>query len=130
MHGTNLTSGLVPYIACAAVAAFALDYCVQSVGTILNASARIGIQSEIVQPMNIVDRSHKGDRLPRGQPIYGPAASDGVATGNIELTPAKAPPVDAPRLPSFRLELPDGCEPAFSSLTAGVRKNIADRCTT
>ena len=46
MQGNQSASGLVPYIAGAAMAAFALNYCVQSVGTGLNASDRIGVQSE------------------------------------------------------------------------------------
>ena len=133
MQGRNLTSDLVPYIACAAVAAFALDYCAGSFGTGLNASGRIGIQSETAQPINVVDRSHKGDRLPGGRQTNGQAASGGVAIGNMELLPAlpaKAPRVDAPRSLSFLPKLPDGCEPAFSPLTAAGQQNIPDRCVT
>jgi len=67
MQVATLASGLVSYIVGAAVAAFALDYCVQSFGTGLNASDRVGNQSEMVRPLIIVDRSHKGDRLAGGQ---------------------------------------------------------------
>jgi len=130
MYARNLTSDLVPYIVCAAVAAFALDYCVQSFGAGLNASHRVGIQSETVQPMNVVDRSRKGDRLPGGQSTYGQAASGGLTIRNIEPLAPAASQVDAPRSPGSLRDLPDGCEPAFSSLTAEGRKNIADRCTT
>jgi hypothetical protein len=127
---TNLASGLVPYIAGAAVAAFALDYCVQSFGTGLNASDRIGIQNEMVQPMNTVDRSHKGDRLPGSQKTNGQAAAGSVTIGDMELPPAKAPLVIAPRSPSMLPELPDGCESAFSPLSATEQKKHAARCLT
>jgi hypothetical protein len=66
MRTINPAPGLVPYIVGAAVAAFALNYCIQSVEAGLNAPDRIGAQSEPAQPMHIVDRSHKGDRLPAG----------------------------------------------------------------
>jgi hypothetical protein len=130
MRVTNFASGLVPYIAGAAVAAFALDYCAQSFGTGLNASDRIGFQSEMVQPMNIVDRLHKGDRLPGGQRTNGQAASGGVTIGDMELPPAKAPHIIAPRSPSMLPELPDGCESAFSPLSAAEQKKLAARCLT
>jgi len=130
MQMTNLTSGLVPYIASAAVATFALNYCVQSLGAGLIASDRIGIQSEPAQPINIVDRSHKGDRLSGGQHIYGQAASGDVAIGNMGLLPATAPFNDARQLPSILPKLPDGCESAFSPLSAAERKSLAARCVT
>jgi hypothetical protein len=125
-----MMSGLAPYIAGAAVIAFTLDSCAQPSGTGLNASGRISLQSETAQPLYIVDRSHKGDRLPGGQPTYGLTASGDVAIGNMELRPAKAPRGDAPRSSSFLPELPDGCESAFSSLTAAKQKTLAARCLT
>jgi hypothetical protein len=130
MRGRHLTSDLGSYIACAAVVALALDYCVQSFGTDLSAASHIGIQSEMAQPMNIVDRSHKGDRLSVGQSTYGQGASGGVAIDNMKSLPAKAPLVEAPRSPSLPPDLRDGCESAFSSLTPGAVKNIAGRCVT
>src|ERR1022692_1583565 len=99
MHVTTLASGLVPYIAGAAVAAFALNYCVQSFGTSLNESDRVGIQSEKVQPMNIVDRLHKGDRLAGGQKTNGQSVSGGATIGDTELPRAKAPLIVEPRSP-------------------------------
>ena len=130
MQGRNLTSDLFPYIAGAAVLVFALDFCGQQFGAGLNPSPRISARSETTQPMNVVDRSHKGDRLPGGQETYGQAASGGMAIGNMELLPAKAPLVDAPRSPSILPRLPDGCESAFGSLTAAEQKALAARCLT
>jgi hypothetical protein len=130
MQVTTVASGLVPYIAGAAVAAFALDYCVQSFGTSLNASDRVGIQSETVQPLNLVDRSHKGDRLSAGQKANGQAASGNVTIGDMEPPPARAPLNDAPRPPRLLPDLPDGCESAFSPLSAAEQKKLATRCST
>jgi hypothetical protein len=129
MRVASLASGLVPYIAGAAVAAFALNYCAQSLGTGANVSDLV-IQSEMVQPMNIVDRSHKGDRLPGGQRTNGQAASGGVTIGDMELPPAKAPLIIAPRSPSMLPELLDGCESAFSPMSAAEQKRLAARCLT
>jgi hypothetical protein len=130
MHVTTLASGLVPYIAGAAVTAFALNYCVQSFGTSLNASDRVGIQSEKAQPMNIVDRSHKGDRLAGGQKTNGQSVSGDVTIGDTELPPAKGPLIIEPRSPSLLPELPDGCESAFSAMSAAEQKKLAARCLT
>jgi hypothetical protein len=130
MQVATLASGLVPYIAGAAVAAFALNYCVQSFETVLNASDRVDNQSEMARPLNIVDRSHKGDRLAGGQKTNGQSASGGVTIGDTELPPAKAPPIVAPRSPSLVPELPDGCESAFSPMSAAEQKRLAARCST
>jgi hypothetical protein len=109
---------------------FALDYCVQLFGTGLSASGQIGIQSEIAQPMNIVDRSHKGDRLSGGQKTNGQSASGSVTIGDIELPPAKTPLMSAPQSPSVLPDLPEGCESAFSPLSAAEQKKLAARCST
>ena len=130
MQGINLTSGLGPYIAGAAVVAFALDFCTQPFGAGVNASDRIGIQSEAALPMNNVDRSHKGDRLSSGRQINGQAASGSVAIGNMELLAAKAPLVDVPLSSTFLPKLPEGCESAFSALSAAEQKDLAARCFT
>jgi hypothetical protein len=130
MQPTTPASELVSYIAGAAVAAFALDYCVKSFGTGLDSSGRIGIQRETVQPMNIVDRLHKGDRLPGGQKANGQAASGNVTIGDMKPPPARAPLNDAPRPPRLLPDLPDGCESAFSSLSAADQKKLAARCST
>jgi hypothetical protein len=130
MRVSHLASGLVPYFAGTALAAFALVYCAQSLESGLNLSNRISFQSEAAQPMNIVDRSHKGDRLPRSQQTYGQAASSSVASGNMELVSMTAPVSDAPRSPSVLPNLPDGCESAFSSMSAAEQKTVAARCLT
>jgi hypothetical protein len=130
MHVTTLASGLVPYIAGAAVAAFALDCCVQSFGTSINVSDRVSNQSEIVRPLNAIDRSHKGDRLAGGQKTNGQSVSGGVTIGDTELPPANAPLIIEPRSPSLLPELPDGCESAFSPLSAAEQKKLAARCLT
>jgi hypothetical protein len=88
MQEINPVPGLVPYIACAAVAAFAMNYCIQSVQAGLNASDRFGGRSEAVQSMNIADRSHKGDRLPGTHRIYGQATAGSVDVGPVDPAPA------------------------------------------
>jgi hypothetical protein len=124
MRRGNILFDPAPYIAGAAVIAFALGYCAQPFTAGLNASGRIGAQSELARPMNIVDRSHKGDRL------SGQAASGNAAIGSIEPRPDQTVPRDVRRPSKLRLQLPDGCETAFGPLTAEDRKNIADRCLT
>jgi hypothetical protein len=80
--------------------------------------------------MYIVDRSHKGDRLPGGQKTNGQSASGSVTIGDMEPPPAKAPLIIAPRSPGLLPELPDGCESAFSALSAAEQKKLAARCLT
>ena len=130
MRAINTVPDLVPYIACAAIAAFALNYCIQSVQAGLNASDRIGGQSEVARSMNVVDRSQKGDRLSGGQRIFGQASAGSVDVGNMELAPATAPSRRPSRSPGLQPELPDGCESAFSSLSAAEQKDFAARCLT
>jgi hypothetical protein len=130
MQGRNLTSGLGPYIAGAMVVTLALAFFAQPLGTGVNASDRIGIQREAAQPMNIVDRSHKGDRLSSGRQINGQAASGSVTIGNMVTLPAKTPLVDVPPSPTFLPKLPEGCESAFSTLSAAEQKTLAARCFT
>jgi hypothetical protein len=130
MQGRNLTSDLIPYIAGAAMLAFVLDFCAQPFGTGVNASDRIGIQREAAQPVNIVDRSHKGDRLSSSRQISGQAATGGVAIGTMEPLPAKASLVDVPLSPTSLPKLPEGCESAFSTLSAAEQKDLAARCFT
>jgi hypothetical protein len=130
MQVSQLAPRLVPYIAGATMAAFALIYCQQFLRTSFNPSDRISFQSETAQPMNIVDRSHKGDRLFGGQQTYGQAVSGSVASGNTELVPMTAPVSDAPRSPSVLPNLPDGCESAFSSMSAVEQTTAAARCLT
>jgi hypothetical protein len=130
MRAINAAPGLVPYIAWAAMAAFALNYCIQSVQAGLNASAGIGGRSEVAQSMNVVDRSHKGDRLPGAQRIYGQATAGSVEVGNADLAPATVPRRSPPQSPSLQPELPDGCESAFSPLSAAEQKDFAARCLT
>jgi hypothetical protein len=130
MRVVNPVPGLVPYIACAATAAFALNYCIQSVEAGLNASDRIGGQSEVAQSMNIVDRSHKGDRLSGAQRIYGQATAGSVEVGNASLAPTTVPRRSPSPPPRAQPELPDGCESAFSPMSAADQKDFAARCWT
>jgi hypothetical protein len=131
MQTTNPAPGLASYIFGAAIAAFALNYCAQSAATAFSASDRIDVPSEPARPMNIVDRSHKGDRLPGGQQTYSKAASGSVAIGDMDLLPATVPHNNnPPRAPSLLPELPDGCESAFSALSAAELKVLAARCFT
>jgi hypothetical protein len=102
-----------------------LEYC--AFGTGLNASSHVGLQIEAVQPMNMVDRTHKGDRLTGAQET---SASDLTPIGKIEPQPVKVGPDDALRLPRVQPKLPDGCEPALSPLTDAKRKSPAARCLT
>jgi hypothetical protein len=130
MRVINPAPGLVPYIVCAAMAAFALNYCIQSVQAGLNASDRIGGQSEVAQSMNIVDRSHKGDRLSGAQRIYGQATAGSVEFSNADPGPATVPRRSPPPSLGLQPELPDGCESAFSPLSAAKKKDFAARCLT
>jgi hypothetical protein len=130
MQVNHLASGLVPYIAGAAVAAFALNYCAQSAGTRLTTPERISVQSETAQPMNMLDRSHKGDRLPSGRQTYGRAASDNAAIGTMERAPVAVPLSDISQPPSQPANLPEGCESAFSPMSAAELKTLAARCLT
>lgn len=59
------------------------------------------------QVIQYVDRAHKGDRLDR--------------RATIDTRPMQP----AQKQPST---LPDGCEPAFSSLAAAERSNYSGRC--
>jgi hypothetical protein len=126
MRAINPAAALVPYIVGAAVAAFALSYCIRSVAAGLNAPDRIGVQSEPAQPLHIVDRSHKGDRFSGGPRVNDQAA----AGGNVELFPTMVTHSNPRLSPSLRAELPDGCESAFSPLSAAEQKDLAARCLT
>ncbi len=130
MRAVNPVPGLVPYIACAAMAAFALNYCIQSVEAGLNASDRIGGQSEVAQSMNIVDRTHKGDRLFGAQRSYDQATAGSVEVGDVNPAPTTVPRRSPPQPPSAQPELPDGCESAFSPMSAAEQKDFAARCWT
>jgi hypothetical protein len=130
MQEINPVPGLVPYIACAAVAAFAMNYCIQSVQAGLNASDRFGGRSEAVQSMNIADRSHKGDRLPSTHRIYGQATAGSVDVGPVDPAPATVSRRTPPQSLGLQPQLPDGCESAFSPMSAAEQKNFAARCLT
>jgi hypothetical protein len=130
MRRINPAPGLVPYIIGAAVAAFALNYCIQSVEVGLNVPDRIGAQSDPALPVHIVDRSHKGDRLPADQRIYGQDATSSMAAGNLGLFSPTMPHIDLRPAPGPRPELPDGCESAFSPMSAAEQKTSAARCLT
>ncbi len=130
MRVINPVPGLAPYIACAAMAAFALSYCIQSVQAGLNASQRIGGQNEVAQSMNIVDRSRKGDRLSDVQRIYGQTTAGSLEVGNADVAPATVPRRGPPQSRGLQPELPDGCESAFSPLSAAEQKDFAARCLT
>jgi hypothetical protein len=104
MLSRNSISDLVPYIASAAVAAFVLGYCSQPFAA---AAGRIGARTETAQPVNIVDRSHKGDRL---------------------TAPDQTVRPDLPRSSKLTPAIPDGCDPAFGPLLTTEQGNFAGRC--
>jgi hypothetical protein len=126
MRVINQAPGLLPYIIGAAIVASGLNYCIQSVEARLNAPDRIAVQNEPVQAMHIVDRSHKGDRLPGSQSVQDQAAADGTAVA----FPTMAPRSILRLSPGPRTELPDGCESAFSPMSAAEQKKFAARCLT
>jgi hypothetical protein len=130
MRSGNLICDLAPYIAAAAAIAFLLVFCSDPFTTGSNASGRIGFQNEPAQLVNIVDRSHKGDRFSGGQQTYGQAASGNTAIGDILARPDQTVPRNVPRSSHLQPKLPDGCEAAFGPLAPEDRKNIADRCVT
>ncbi len=130
MRTINPTPGLVPYIVGAAVAAFALNSCSQFVEARLIATNRAGIQNEPALAMHLVDRSHKGDRLAIGQPIYGQAPADKVTAGDPGLSPLTVPDGGPRPSGSLRSKLPDGCESPFSPMSSAEQKDRAARCLT
>ena len=126
MRAVNQAHGLFPYIVAAAVAAFALNYCIQSVEAGSYAPNRIAVQNEPVEPMHTVDRSHKGDRLPGAQQVNDQAAADGT----VVVFPTMVPRSNPPPSPGPRSDLPDGCESAFSPMSTAEQKDFAARCLT
>jgi len=130
MRLINPAPGLVPYVACAAIAAFALNYCMQSVQVGLNAPERIAAQSEVAQSTNFVDRSHKSDSFSNTQRIYGQATAGSLEVGNPGVAPVIVPRRGSPPSLGHQPELPDGCESAFSPLSAAEQKDFAARCLT
>jgi hypothetical protein len=130
MRSANLICDLAPYIPTAAAIAFLLVFFAEPFTTSLNASGRVGFHNEPAHPMNIVDRSHKGNRLPGRQETYGQAASGNTAIGDIEPRPDQTVPRNAPRSSHIQPKLPDGCEAAFGPPTPEGQKDIAARCLT
>jgi hypothetical protein len=72
-------------------------------GGLFLATVSIGAHSNVGSPTEIVDRAHKGDRLPLVQ-------------------------VDVLRAPTRDLHLPDGCDALVSPLTRSQVARIAGRC--
>ncbi len=72
-------------------------------GGLILATISIGAHSDVGTPMEIVDRAHKGDRLPLAQ-------------------------LDVRRAPAQDLRLPDGCDALVSPLTRSRFARIAGRC--
>jgi hypothetical protein len=130
MQMNHLASGLVPYIAGAAVAAFVLNFGEQSAGTRLTTPERISVQSETAEPVNTLDRSRKGDRLPSVRQTYGQAASNNAVIDTVERVPVAAPLSDISQPSSRPANLPEGCESAFSPMSAAEQKTLAARCLT
>jgi hypothetical protein len=89
--------GMMPYILAGIVAVVAMDIVAPPVGL------GLAVLAQPATDMNkqIVDRTHKGDKL---------------HVPNVRQTPPGAPP------------MPIGCESAFSSLSAGARANFPGRC--
>jgi len=72
-------------------------------GGLILATISIGAHSGVGTSMEIVDRAHKGDRLPLAQ-------------------------VDVRRTPARDVRLPDGCDALVSPLTHSRLARIAGRC--
>jgi hypothetical protein len=70
-------------------------------GGLILTMVSIGAQSDA--PLEIVNRTHKGDRLPLAQ-------------------------VNVARAPVYDLKLPEGCDSLVSSLTRSQLARIAGRC--
>jgi hypothetical protein len=72
-------------------------------GGFILAMVSIGAHSDVGASLDMVNRTHKGDRLPMAQ-------------------------VDVPRAQASDLTLPDGCDALVSSLTQSRLARIAGRC--
>jgi hypothetical protein len=124
------TSGLIGWIAGAALAAFALDYCTQPFAAGLNPPGHIGLQGETVQPMNVVNRVLKGDRLRSDQLTSDRAASGAATVDESERQPMRAAPREVPHSQGLQPKLPEGCEPALSPLVNSKQNNFPAGCLT
>jgi len=94
--------GLLLAMFAATIAVLAIDAIVPSLGLGLAAGNRPVVEQST--PAQVVDRTHKGDRLRMPASI------------GQRLSPAITP------------EVLIGCEPVFSSLSAHSRVNYAGRC--
>jgi hypothetical protein len=93
---------VISYVLAAALTALVLEVIAPLAGFALTVGSRPSTDGN-AKPQ-IVDRTHKGDRL-------------------------QFPAAVSPRLsPSGKPALLIGCEPAFSSLSSGARANFAGRC--
>jgi hypothetical protein len=92
--------GLAAYVLAGILTALALDFVAPPVGL----GMAVGAPPAHVRPTQVVDRTHKGDRLRLPAEIgkqQAPISSPGVMIG---------------------------CDPAYSPLLASARANIAGRC--
>jgi hypothetical protein len=144
MAWKNMVSDLIPYIAGAAALALAIDYVAPPFEAGLHASMHTSLDASST-PTQIVDRSHKGDRLT----LVGARDEMRLVAGDADAsteamsvhrknqsrlqTPSDqsgdAGGAAVPANPSAsKPRLPIGCDPAFSPLTKDPANNLAARC--
>jgi hypothetical protein len=124
---------LAPYFAGGLAALVAMDFAppVKSAIDQWTGSAEVGI----VQVVNKVDRSRKGDRLVPLRPTAGTLGGSTVVKSPeiIVRDEGRAAAKSGPAEPASKSvvrgpKLPIGCDPAFSPLAASASLNFAGRC--
>jgi hypothetical protein len=121
--------GLLRFVVAGLAVLFVMDYVAPPVGTGLNLGQSAAGWGT-VQPLNVVDRTRKGDRLPVTSTIVtkGVTLPEGAVRETRRIIPAKAPfpPPAAKMAPEQKI--PEGCDPAFSPLAASAQANFSARC--
>ena len=109
-------------IAGAAITAFVLTYGWPP----LPAHSSMSAAPQTAFPMNVVDRSHKGDRLVIDPLMAGRQMFD---TGVVDIhRPDQSLPRGVPRSSNLQPAIPEGCDPVFGPLLTAEQGNFAGRC--
>jgi hypothetical protein len=111
---------------------FAMDYVAPPGGTGLSLRQSAAGWAT-VQPLHVVDRAHKGDRLPVTSTTVvtkGAVPAEVTIRETRRLVPASEhKPFQPPAAkPAPEQKIPEGCDPAFSPLAASAQANFSARC--
>lgn len=115
---------LFGYIAGGAVVLLALDVSVPALGTGLSLFRQSSIDVGAAPALHVLDRTRKGDKQ---------VTIRDTRRTTIETVPAAASRTQsAPSRPGAKTpeekKILEGCDPAFSPLTASARSNFSGRC--